>query len=211
MDASPQEQELELTPDLLEYAKAVAIKEAPKYCRSRLARPTGPPSDLDEKPWADVVQEATLQLIRRPPKYDPSRGADVKTLIYTIVQRAVIKFANRERKRARRFKPFPTPPEGAREAPTGPTDDQVQMHQRLTGTGPTDHASLREVVEDMLRFIDNEESRAMCWMVIQCDGNYSEVARRMKLSEGTVRYRLKMLKPKLRAAGFKPPWEREGT
>ncbi|MEX2546029.1 MAG: sigma factor [Phycisphaeraceae bacterium] len=164
MDPSPQE--IELTPDLLEYARAVALKEAPKYCRPRLARPTAAPSDLDKQPWADVVQEATMQLLRRPPRYDPSRGADVKTLIYIIVQRAVIKFATRERKQLRRLKPFPAPPEDAREAPTGPTDDQVQMHQRLTGTGPTDHETLREVVEDMLRFIDNEESRTLCWMPV---------------------------------------------
>ena len=32
-------QELELTPDLLEYAKAVAMKLAPDHCKPRLARP----------------------------------------------------------------------------------------------------------------------------------------------------------------------------
>ena len=42
--------ELELTSDLLEYAKAVALKEAPKYCRPRLSRPTAAPSALDERP-----------------------------------------------------------------------------------------------------------------------------------------------------------------
>jgi len=42
--------ELELTPDLLEYAKAVALKEARKHCRPRLARPTAAKSDLDEGP-----------------------------------------------------------------------------------------------------------------------------------------------------------------
>ncbi len=31
--------ELELTPDLLEYAKAVAMKLAPNHCKPRLARP----------------------------------------------------------------------------------------------------------------------------------------------------------------------------
>lgn len=206
----PSPQELELTPDLLKYVEAVVMKEAPKYCPPRLARPRAAPSDLDEKPWADVVQEATLELLRHPPKYDPTRGADVKTLIYTIVQRAVIKFATREKKK--RKKTLNQYSEQANDqAPLEPTDDQAQFHHRMTGTGPTEHEARRALVEDMLRFIDNEESRAMCWLLLQCNGNYSEVARRLKLSEGTVRYRLKMLAPKLRAAGFIPPWEREGT
>ncbi|MBI1373922.1 MAG: sigma-70 family RNA polymerase sigma factor [Phycisphaera sp.] len=206
----PSPREIELTPDLLEYARAVALKEAPKYCRPRLARPTAALSDLDEQPWADVVQEATMQLLRHPPKYDPSRGADVKTLIYTIVQRAVSKFATREnRKRKKTLNQYPEREND--KAPLEPTDDQARFHQRMIGTGSTKHEALRAIVEDMLRFIDNEDSRALCWMVIQCDGNYSEVARRMKLSEGAVRYRLKMLEPKLRAAGYTPPWEGDDT
>ena len=105
MEPSPQE--LKLTPDLLEYARAVALKEAPKYCKCRLARPTGSKSKLDEQPWADVVQQAILELLRRPPKYDPTRGASPKTLIYTIVQRAVMKAAERESRQADRFRQFP--------------------------------------------------------------------------------------------------------
>ncbi|MCC5828953.1 MAG: sigma-70 family RNA polymerase sigma factor [Phycisphaeraceae bacterium] len=191
MDTSPQK--IELTPDLLEYARAVALKEAPKHC--------GPGVSFD-----DAAQQAVLQLIRKPPKYDPTRGADVKTLIYTIVQRAVIKFATREKKTLNQY------PEQANDrSPLEPTDDQSQFHRRMTGAGPTEHEARRALVEDMLRFIDNEESRAMCWLLLQCNGNYSEVARRLKLSEGTVRYRLKMLAPKLRAAGFKPPWEGDDT
>ena len=194
----PASLELELTPDLLEYAKAVALKEAAKHCGRGVS-------------YDDAAQEAVLQLIRKPPRFDPSRGAAVKTLIYTIVQRAVIKFATREQEKLGRLRPYPGQSDDPAEAPLGPTEGHLGRYQQLTGAGPTKHEPLRAALEDMLRFIDNEESRAMCWMVIQCDGNYSEVARRMKLSEGTVRYRLKMLKPKLRAAGFKPPWEREGT
>ena len=59
-------------------------------------------------------------------------------------------------------------------------------------------------LDDILQYIDNEDSRALCRLVIECDGNISEAARRLKLSEGTVRYRLKLLEPKLRAAGFDP-------
>ena len=38
--------ELKLTPDLLEYAKAVALKVAPKHCRRRLSRSTAAPEEL---------------------------------------------------------------------------------------------------------------------------------------------------------------------
>lgn len=57
----PLSQELELTEDLLEYARAVARQEAPKYCGRRVS-------------YEDVVQEAILHLISRPPKFDPSRA-----------------------------------------------------------------------------------------------------------------------------------------
>ena len=129
----------------------------------------------------------------------------MKTVLYTSGQRAVIKFARREkRKRKQTLNQYPEREDD--KAPLEPTDEQGQFHRRMLGTGPTKHEALWAIVEDMLRFIDNEDSRALCWTVIQCDGNYSEVARRMKLSEGTVRYRLNMLEPKLRAAGYKPNW-----
>jgi len=207
-DASPRE--IELTRDLLKYAKAVALKEAPKYCKPRLGRRTAAKSDLEEQPWDDVVQETTLQLIRKPPKYDPSRGASVKTLIYTIVQRAVINFATREQDKLKQtFRQYPRQEND--DAPIEPTEQQVGMYQQVTGAGPTKHAALSAAVEHMLRFIDNEESRVLCLLVLECKGNFSEVARRLGVVEGTVRHRLKMLGPKLRAAGFNPPWEGDDT
>ncbi len=99
MDPSPRE--LELTPDLLEYVKAVALKEAQKRC----------PRYVD---FDDVIQFAMLQLLRRPPKFDPSRGASPKTLIYTIVHRAVIKYAELEAKQGRRFRQSSEPTEASR-------------------------------------------------------------------------------------------------
>lgn len=191
MDTSPQP--IELTDELLEYARAVALKEAPKHC--------GPGVSFDE-----AAQQAVLQLIRKPPKYDPSRGASVKTLIYTIAQRAVIKFATREHKKlTRTFGQYPGQENEA--APIDPTEEQVGKYQQVTGAGPTKHAALSAAVEHMLRFIDNEDSRTLCLLVLECKGNYSEVARRLGVVEGTIRRRLKVLQPKLRAAGFKPPWE----
>jgi len=191
--------ELELTPDLLEYAKAVALKEAPKRCRPRLSRPTAGPSDLDERTWADVVQEAILQLLRRPPRYDPARGASPKTLIYTIVQRAVIKFAKRETKQTSEFRQFPEPVGASKDG-----EDGEPAHHRISERRTTELTRSRWNLDDILKYIDNEDSRALCRLVIECNGNVSKAARRMKLSEGTVRYRLKLLGPKLQAAGFDP-------
>lgn len=85
MDGAPQE--LELTPDLLAYAEAVAIKEARKHCRNRAS-------------YREASQNAILHLLQKPPKFDPSRGASEKTFIYTIVQRAVIRFAMRDTREA---------------------------------------------------------------------------------------------------------------
>jgi len=195
--------ELELTPDLLEYAKAVALKEAPKHCSPRLSRPTAAPSGGDERVWDDVVQVAILELVRRPPKFDPSRGAAPKTLIYTIVQRAVIKYAVREAKHADRYKQIPE----AVELSEGLEEGTVERTPKINLTTERRTAVLtgsRWNLDDVLRYIDNEDSRALCRLVIECNGNVSEVARRLKLSEGTVRYRLKLLGPKLTAAGFDP-------
>jgi RNA polymerase sigma factor (sigma-70 family) len=193
MEPSPQE--LKLTPDLLEYARAVALKEAPKYCKCRLARPTGSKSKLDEQPWADVVQQAILELLRRPPKYDPTRGASPKTLIYTIVQRAVMKAAERESRQADRFRQFPQSVE---------CDDEEPAEQQISEKRTVELTRSRWNLDDILKYIDNEESRDLCRLVIECGGNISEAARRLNLSEGTVRYRLRLLEPKLIAAGFDP-------
>lgn len=180
MDSSPRE--LELTPELLAYAKAVALTEAKKHCRQRDS-------------YDDMVQEAILHLISKPPKFDPSRGANERTLIYTIVQRAVMKAAEREARQARRFRQFSEPVEG---------DDEEPAEQQVSEKRTVDLTRSRWNLDDILQFIDNEESRSLCRRVIECNGNLSEVARRLGLSEGTIRYRLKMLGPKLLAAGFDP-------
>ena len=196
--------ELELTPDLLEYAKAVALRLAPDHCKPRLARPTAAKSDLDERPWADLVQEVTLQLLRRPPKFDPARGASPKTLIYTIVQRAVMKYGARQAKHEERYR---QPPDTV-VLSEGLADDTVDETPTAELITERRHVALTRShwpLDDILQYIDNEDSRALCRLVIECDGNISAAARRLKLSEGTVRYRLKLLEPRLRAAGFGPP------
>jgi hypothetical protein len=76
-------------------------------------------------------------------------------------------------------------------------NEEVERHRKNLVT--EDRTS-----EDIFEFIDNEGSRELCRLFIECEGNVSEVARRMDLSEGAIRYRLQVLKPKLVAAGFNP-------
>jgi len=184
IDSSPQE--LELTSDLLAFAKAVALQEAQKHC----------PKYVD---FDDVVQEVLLHLMSKPPKVDPAKGT-AKTLIHTIVQRAVLKYVQRQRRQAKRFMQAPEQVDDQDEQPDlldQDEDRRVELQKK------------RWTTDDVLEFIDNEESRDLCRLVIECQGNLSEAARRLGLAEGTVRYRLKLLAPKLIAAGFNP-FRKEG-
>ena len=204
--------ELELTPDLIDYAKAIAIREAekraPKYVK-----------------YDDVVQEVLLHLISKPPKYDPAKGASEKTLIHTIVQRTVLKYVARQCRHANQYKQVvettPTTDEevDGKLNPRSGTPSARERMVSLMDAETADDASPRgEAVErlpreltskgtttdDVLEFIDSEESRLMCRLYIECKGNVSEVARRLGFAEGTIRRRLKRLAPKLIRAGFQP-------
>lgn len=191
-DSSPQE--LELTPDLLEHAETSATKEAHRYCRL-----WGVDGELKRSVFQDAVQDAMLHLVSKPPRFDPARGASPKTLIYTIVQRAVAKSMARALKRARRF-PLTGEPE-----PDLDEDGEDDLRRRGDAGRPENRVARTErTADDILEYVDCEESRALCKLFMECDGNASEVARRLGLSEGTVRYRLKLLGPKLLAAGFNP-------
>lgn len=172
-----------LTADLLAFARAVALQEARQLC----------PNHVD---FGDAAQEALLHLLSRPPKVDPTRGA-AKTLIHTIVRRAVLKYVERERRRTCRFSQAPEPVQ------TGEQDKAPDLLGQVTDWRCKPLTKGR-TTDGILEFIDNEESRALCLLYLDCEGNVSEVARRLGVSEGTVRYRLKLLAPKLRAAGFEP-------
>jgi len=183
-------QELVLTPDLLDFAKRSALKEAKKRCTRRII-------------YDDVVQYAMLQLLSRPPKFDPERGTSPKTLIYTIVLRAVIKYATREKQQFDRYGSLPRTKvvsEGLEEGTVERMPTINQISERRTAALTRSRYSL----DDIFQFIDNEDSKALCRVVMECGGSRSKAARRLGLSEGTVRYRLKLLVPKLRAAGFDP-------
>jgi len=214
MTTSPQE--LELTPDLLEYAKAVALNEARKRC----------PKHVD---FGDVVQDALLHLMSKPPRYDPARGASPKTLIYTVVQRAVLKYVARQCREAGRFRQFtepvaaPSKMDDREEAVTKVVRERMielteakTCDNRDAGAEPrmqrtAEFTTTEWTTEDVLEFIDNEDSRALCRLVIECGGNVSAAARQLGLTEGAVRHRLKMLAPKLLAAGFDPFGRGGGT
>ena len=184
----PSPVELELTPDLLDYARRVALKEAQKRCR--------PGVDHD-----DAAQQALLHLIAKPPVWDPARGAKPKSLVYTVIQRAVMKFAVRERKTVRKFQPL-RPPSDARQKAT----DGVYPEPSGTEIARNRTVGLSQsfwTMEDVLDFIDNETSRETCRVIMESGGNVSEAARRLGRSESAIRTRIDVLIPKLLAKGFK--------
>jgi RNA polymerase sigma factor (sigma-70 family) len=162
--------ELDLTPELLDYARYVAFQEARKIC---------PMNVLD-----DVVQAALLNLIRWPPRFDPTRGTAEQTFLHSCILNCVRKAADSVKRQTLRFEPLPA------EMPRPTALDSA--------------VSSEELVEDMLRYVVDEQSKAMCRMFIQCNGNVSETARRLGVVEGTVRHRLNGLALKLRMAGFDP-------
>ncbi|HRQ75310.1 MAG TPA: sigma factor [Phycisphaerales bacterium] len=172
----------------------MAFKEASKCCE-RFGI-----DDIDFH-LDEAASVALLELSAHPPKFDPSRGARVKTLIYTIVQRAVLKYFGRECRHVSRLKQREETETESGEIMDGVyADPQPGVKEKR----PSELTTSGWTTDDILSFIDNEESRKLCRLFIECDGNASEVARRMNLSEGTIRYRLKVLGPKLLAAGFNP-------
>jgi DNA-directed RNA polymerase specialized sigma24 family protein len=184
----PSPMEIELTPDLLDYARRVGFAAAKQHCESGVSHD-------------DVVQEALLHLIAKPPVWDPARGASPKTLIFVIVKTAVLKYAEREERALRNFKTLRVATETRQNASEGVYEDPKGREiasSRTVGLSKSSWAT-----EDVLEFIDNEDSRALCRTIMECDGNVSEAARRLGMKESTVRYRLGLLIPKLLAKGFK--------
>jgi RNA polymerase sigma factor (sigma-70 family) len=178
---------LELTPDLTEYAKAVALKVAQQSC----------PPHVD---FEDAVQEAMLSLMSALPKYDASKKAAPKTFIHLVVQRAVAKYADREHRKLKPLRSFGAPAG----ADSGPSEEQVQTHRRMLGRWASDHDAGAARVDEALELLGNEDSRKLCRLLIEHNGNVSETARQLNIPESTVRYRLQTLAPKFLAAGFDP-------
>ncbi|MGE3108296.1 MAG: sigma-70 family RNA polymerase sigma factor [Phycisphaerales bacterium] len=184
----PSPPELELTPDLLDFARQKGIEIAKGFRNPR----------VDPE---DAAQHALLHLIAKPPRWDPARGASPTTLIQTIVRRAVIKFVEREARDVREFRTLNEPAESSPAAAEGVHPDPVGTEiasSRTVGLSQSSWAT-----DDVLEYIDNEDSRALCRTIMECDGNVSEAARRLGMKKSTIRYRLKLLIPKLLAKGFK--------
>ena len=161
---------IKLTSDLVDFIHRSAKKEVPKRC----------PGFVDPN---DVAQEVCLNLVRNPPRYDPTKGS-AKTLLYTVLLRAIYKYATAAADHAERNQ----------------QNDEAFGDERM---GDLEDQYLS--IDHILRFVDSEESRTLCRVFFECDGNYSETARRLGFSDKKVRNRLQMLKPKLLASGFELP------
>lgn len=183
--SDPSPKGLELTPDRIAYARRVAIATAKKCCGPRIV-------------YDDAVGQAMLHLMRALPTYDPSRKAAPETWIFTVVSLAVIKYAKREKAKLDRLR-FIDGPSGE---PKEPTQEQETALGRWHGRWPVDHQAAAARVEEALDLIDNEQSKRMCRLLIEHNGNRSEVARQMGISEGAVRGRINVLRPKFLAMGF---------
>lgn len=206
-DSAPPE--LELTPELLEYARGVALSEAKIRCPKYVV-------------YDDVAQEAVLHLMSTPPKYDPSRGASQTTLIHLAVQRFVLKYIACQCRHADHYEQIEESPPEPDDEDDNPRVGSSVARSRMFGLiaaeraddagpqraspehHPKENTTKHSTTDDVLEFIDDEGSRELCRVVMECQGNMSEAARRLGHSEGTVRYRLKLLAPKLLAAGFNP-------
>ncbi len=164
--ATPTEDEL--TDDLIDYIRSSTIQIASKRLPTHV--------DLN-----DVVQHVLLCFVSRPPKFDRSRGANIKTLLYVIVQRQFWKYIA-SLKQLGCEQAFDADLHGV-----GYRDDEPNFDQ-----------------PSFMDYIDCEETRRMCLLMMEHAHNFTEVACCMDVTEGTIRYRLKMLQSKLRAAGFDP-------
>lgn len=177
--------ELELTDELLKKAKKFAYKEAKRCCPKFLSRD-------------DAVQEALMELYRKPPDFDPTKETKPTTLIYLIVRRKMMTYIMRESQR-RASKPIVFV-------------DIEQLSERVESKAQSNSSIDRTAnfrganwtVDDMLEFIDDQESYAMCKSVIENNGNVSKAARKLGIKPSTVRARVKALAPMLITAGFNP-------
>ena len=159
---------IELTDDLIDYIEAVTAKVASKAI----------PKHID---LADVKQHVLCQLVNSPPKFDSSKGTNVKSFLYFVVQRQVWKYAT-SMKRTANEPSF---------------DVDLHGHSYRVAEPRFDQPSFMDYLVD-------EESQRMCLLMMEHDSNVSEVARSMGVTEGTIRHRLKSLRGRLRKFGFDP-------
>jgi transcriptional regulator of acetoin/glycerol metabolism len=113
-----------------------------------------------------------------------------------------MKYAERESRHAKLHQQFPEPERRpAKGKPEKPMERQKREYIELR---PRDLTWKGLTPDDVFRYIVDPQSQELCQTVVDCDGNLSEAGRRLRMPESTVRHRLKMLGPKLLAAGFNP-------
>ena len=148
----------------------------------------------------DVAQEVAFTLIRRPPRFDPEGKAKLETFLKSCIR-------NRVQSALRKVGRFSLRHAQVVEDEQRDEED-VKKHVRSpslhNGERPFQQDIKEFTAEDVFRHIDCDSSRALCVLYLECKANMSEVARHMGVSEGTIRYRLKKLAPKLLKAGLKP-------
>jgi DNA-directed RNA polymerase specialized sigma24 family protein len=166
-----QRRPLVLTDALIEIGSKATFFEVQRQCRKFV--------DPDE-----VWQEICLQLVSRPPQYDPSRGASEATFLKLIVSRAVSKYADKARRDAKHCRLLEP-------------EDREALAVKPQGEPPEDPSR-------WLQYIDCDETRRFCELLIECKFNKSEVARRLGWGESKVRSRVNLLAPRLLKAGFDP-------
>jgi DNA-directed RNA polymerase specialized sigma24 family protein len=125
----------------------------------------------------DAWQEICLKLVSQPQMYDSSRGASEATFLKLIVSRAVSKHAEKARRQKRRFR-------------------LMEIEDR---EAPYEEPPKKPI--NVMQYIDCEETRRLCELLIECNFNKSEVARQLGWSESKVRSRINLLAPRLKAAG----------
>lgn len=178
---------LKLTQELMTIANKFALKEAKRCC----------PKHMRD----DAVQSALLYLMTTPPRHDPAKGGSPTTLIYMRIRWSILNYMKLEEKRMEDNKRADRP------ILMGKMEAVSENHKNEFRSESFQTADLRDTnwtVEDMLEFIDDQESRVMCKSVIENNGNVSKAARELGIPPSTVRYRVEALAPKLITAGFNP-------
>jgi RNA polymerase sigma factor (sigma-70 family) len=159
---------IELTDDLIDYIEATTVNVASRYLPKRFE-------------LADAKQHILAYIVSHPIEFDPTKNADVKTLLHLVIRREVWKYASSMK----------------RNANEPSFDADLHGHSYRVAEPRFDQPSFMD-------FLVDEESQRMCLLMMEHDSNVSEVARSMGVTEGTIRHRLKSLRGRLRKFGFDP-------
>jgi hypothetical protein len=159
---------IELTDDLIDYIEATTVNVASRFLPKRFE-------------LADAKQHIFAYIVSHPIEFDPTKNADVKTLLNLVIRREVWKYAASMKQKANE-----------------PSfDADLHGHSYRVAEPRFDQPSFMEYIVDA-------EIRRMCFLMMEHDSNVSEVARSMGVTEGTIRHRLKSLRGRLRKLGFDP-------